>query len=557
MKTQPVARPLLGTALTAPILLRAVVLAFCLIAMPPAITSSAATADGCAGDCDGSRRTTINELVRLVNLALSGAAAASCSAGDVDGNQRITVEELVSSVRTSLAGCSALPPTIDVASLCFLGVPGTPPGEQSINITKSSGNWSATANVGWISVNPSQGTAPAVARIVPDVTGLGEGMHEATVTISDASGSNATVAVTINLAQPGLTAGWTLQTVAPVFAPGQGSESVGLPTQPTSLALGPDGRPAFTFYRNDVLIDRELQFAQFTGCTWHTESIEKRGIDSSLAFDANGHPHVSYGRTGALHYARKTGETWEIQTVEEQLPKGDTGHRGSLALDSRGRPHISFLLKFLPGNVFTYDLHYAVGTGDNTWSIETPDAEGTTGWDTSIALNQNDEPSVTYHSDATSSLWYAEKRGGIWTTASIAADGKPSSLRLDASGRPRVAFNGLPTSAVNFAYRDDDSWHVENIGQQGNGPRDSNRPFVSLALDSAGGAHVAFVDFTTGTLKYASRAGENQWVIQTIDQGSDTGDFCSLQIDQQDTAHISYLDLATGVVKYARGPARP
>lgn len=534
-------------------------LVLALLCLPPLITPSVAGSNLCVGDCNGNRRTTVDELVRLVNLALSGAAVAACTAGDVDGNQRITVEELVSGVRTSLAGCAALPPSVDADSLCFSGVAAAAsPSDQSISISKATGTWTAAASASWITLTPLQGSAPGMTRVTIDASGLAEGVHLGAVTIGDESGSEATVAITLNLARQGVSPGWSIQTVAPVISAGQGQESIGSPAQQTSLALAPDGRPGITFYRNDVLIDRELQLARFTGCAWETESIEKRGIDAALAFDSNGRPHVSYGRQGTQRYAHKPADTWLLETVEQQEPRGDTGHRGSIAIDGSGRPHIAFLLKFLPNNVFTYDLHYAVRTGDNTWTIETPDAEGTTGWDTSLVLaNPGDAPRVTYHTDGSNALRYAEKRGDTWVTETVSLDGKPSSLRLDAEGRPRVAFNGLPGDSVNYAQRIDDEWQVETIDQQGGGPRGTNRPFVSLAIDSAGVSHVAYVDFNRGALKYATRTGDDQWNIQVIDEGLDTGDFCSLQIDRQDVAHISYLDLTVGVLKYARGPARP
>jgi hypothetical protein len=377
------------------------------------------------------------------------------------------------------------------------------------------------------------------------------------VTVRDATSDSAQIAVVLNLARASVTADWSIQTIEPVISAGQAAEPIGSPAQATSLALGTDDRPGITFYRNDAQIDRELRFTQLSGCRWTSESIEGSGIDASLAFDGNGDPHVSYERAnrGVLRYARRRNGAWEIETVEEQIPRGDTGHRSSLTLDSTGRPHISFLLKFLPNNVFTYDLHYAVRTGD-TWSIETADAQGTTGWDTSLVLtNPDGEPRVTYHTDFPDALRYAEKRGDTWATESIAAGGKPSSLRLDAAGQPRVAFHGMPGSSVNFAYRDNDVWEVETIDRQGG--RAGRRPFVTLALDMTGTPHVAYVDFSTGALKYASRSGPDNWQIQVIDEGPDIGDFCSLAIDREDIAHISYLDLTVGVLKYARGAARP
>ena len=141
------------------------VLALSFLCMPPIITPGVAGSAGCIGDCDDSRRTTVDELVRLVNLALTGAAVAACPQGDADGNNRITVEELVSAVRTSLEGCSALPPSVDADSLCFIGALASPIPEQTINVTKAAGVWNAAANVSWVSISPGTGSAPSPVQI--------------------------------------------------------------------------------------------------------------------------------------------------------------------------------------------------------------------------------------------------------------------------------------------------------------------------------------------------------------------------------------------------------
>lgn len=70
----------------------------------------------CTGDCDDSGGVTIDEIVRLVNVALGQDSLGSCINGDSDGNTTVTIEELVTAVRRSLDGCPAEPsPTPTVA----------------------------------------------------------------------------------------------------------------------------------------------------------------------------------------------------------------------------------------------------------------------------------------------------------------------------------------------------------------------------------------------------------------------------------------------------------
>jgi hypothetical protein len=57
---------------------------------------------GCAGDCNGDGRVSINELVTGVGIALGTSPLASCTALDRDDNGRVTIAELVATVNSAL-----------------------------------------------------------------------------------------------------------------------------------------------------------------------------------------------------------------------------------------------------------------------------------------------------------------------------------------------------------------------------------------------------------------------------------------------------------------------
>jgi len=59
----------------------------------------------CVGDCGNDRMVTIDELLRLVNIALDNAAVTECGAGDADGDGHITVNEILVAVINALDGC--------------------------------------------------------------------------------------------------------------------------------------------------------------------------------------------------------------------------------------------------------------------------------------------------------------------------------------------------------------------------------------------------------------------------------------------------------------------
>lgn len=78
------------------------------LSLVPSATPSPKPSDSpqpCAGDCDESGAVTIEELVRLVRIALGEEAIDRCPSGDRDGNGAITVDEIVAAVAVALYGC--------------------------------------------------------------------------------------------------------------------------------------------------------------------------------------------------------------------------------------------------------------------------------------------------------------------------------------------------------------------------------------------------------------------------------------------------------------------
>jgi hypothetical protein len=72
--------------------------------------------------------------------------------------------------------------------------------------------------------------------------------------------------------------------------------------------------------------------------------------------------------------------------------------------------------------------------------------------------------------------------------------------------------------------------------------------FSSLKIDTAGNAHVAYVDDARHLLRYAFWDHQlGKWFTTTL--GASSG-FCSLTLDSKEQPHISYIDYGTNRVKY-------
>ena len=91
-------------------------------------------------------------------------------------------------------------------------------------------------------------------------------------------------------------------------------------------------------------------------------------------------------------------ETWSIETVDST---GDVGELTSMALDSNGYPHISY------SDITKRYLKYAKWTG-SAWSNETVDSDGNVGGGSSIALDSNGHPHISYYDITNHDIKYAK-----------------------------------------------------------------------------------------------------------------------------------------------------
>ncbi|GAH41678.1 unnamed protein product, partial [marine sediment metagenome] len=112
------------------------------------------------------------------------------------------------------------------------------------------------------------------------------------------------------------------------------------------------------------------------------------------------------------------------------------GYFSSIDVDNQNRPHISYY------DTSTDDLKYAYWDG-SMWQIEVIDQSGDVGRWTSIAVDTNtNNVHISYCHEGNRDLKYSKWDGSIWTTETVDASGNRGEytcIDLDSYGNPHIS----------------------------------------------------------------------------------------------------------------------
>jgi hypothetical protein len=218
-----------------------------------------------------------------------------------------------------------------------------------------------------------------------------------------------------------------------------------------------------------------------------------------------------------LMYAYWNGSDWQKMAVDTD---GNGNYNTSLGLDGDGNPHISYT---------TYssdELRYAHWTG-SSWEIDTlaDDAE-----DSSLAVDGSGRPHIAYCYD--DKLTYAVKSNDVWDITFLDEtlyECEAVSLALDQSGDPHIIYANV--HAINeetkYAYWSGSAWMIEPVF-------DHEVDSASLALDQYGNPRFSYYYQTS--LHYAAWSGQG-WNSETLSGGGNN----TLALSGNGTPYISYI----------------
>ncbi len=196
---------------------------------------------------------------------------------------------------------------------------------------------------------------------------------------------------------------------------------------------------------------------------------------------------------------------------------------------------------------------------------------------TSIAMDAQGNPHISYFDYAkqplkSETLKYAKRLNGVWRIETVddqSGAGRYSSIRIDSNGQPAISYyaSDATSGIIRYAKLVNGTWQTEEVDRieiVPVGPTGA-RNLTSLDYDPSGNAVISYASFQEVKIAVKTAAG---WLTETVVAEPQTGRFIggltSLRVDRAGTAHIAYyqfdqslfnqgLGIPTGTVFYARG----
>lgn len=311
-----------------------------------------------------------------------------------------------------------------------------------------------------------------------------------------------------------------------------------VPSGRTSLQLDSSGNPQIAY---EGAAD-SVRFVSWSGDGWGAPATIALGADASLAMGSADIPRVSYVSAGdsQLHEATLLEGAWVTQQAA-----GAAAHVGtSQAVSTDGQAHIAYFSS-APGSLF--ELRYTHEDAPGSWS--SPDLvqkKTEFGWGSSIAIDGNNHPHITYQDRWQGALRYATWDGADWTSTLVDDVGDflvNSSIKIDSNNTPHIAY--FAYGLLKYASLDGNTWNTESVSGSGG-------QYASLALDSS--TDSPRIAYCGDGLQLASwNSLSSTWEGQKVDDvcgGGDFGGETSLALDNDGNPHIAYHGGSNGPLRY-------
>jgi len=337
----------------------------------------------------------------------------------------------------------------------------------------------------------------------------------------------------------------------------------GLVGEWSSLELDPAGNPVVSYY-DASNGDLKILHCNDPNCVGGDESITspdttgRVGEFSSLELDANGYPVVAYYDYTNQDLRVMHCNDPNCEGNDESIVRLDsnnwsyTGWEPSLTLDANGYPVVSYR-EVVPGNVLKLIHCNDPNCEGNDESITAPDTNGIVGQHSSVTLDANGYPVISYFDSTNIYLKVmhcndANCSGGDESIEFVdnVLVGYSTTIILDANGNPVISYQDLTLNDMKVVHCNDPdcSGGDESITSPLTQGRVGGNP--SMELDSSGNPVVSFWDASNDHLRLMQCndpdcAGGDE-SIAYADTTEGTGRYTSLALDAAGNPVVSYWD---------------
>ena len=307
--------------------------------------------------------------------------------------------------------------------------------------------------------------------------------------------------------------------------------------------------------------------------------------EPTLALDPNGHPrlmwYAEYSGDTNYYYAEcnancaDSSSNWTPVAVANMGSYGYPQNVRYFALDTHGRPRFVYPWYGYPDDGLFYIACDAGCTNASNWYTTTVTTPGLEPDVMQLVFDQNDQPRVLGYDSNNTSLVYVECNGDCsvaanWGSVALFDMGYTYyygyALRLDAQGRPRIAYYRADSSnnVLHYAWSNANALTVTGwLSYTLNYPSNSTEWTVDLALDSQGRPRVTFatdeLDLRYVTCTANCESASPTWQQQYIETSDDLNvsypisnpgciaptwmivGYPSLALDTADNPNVSYF----------------
>jgi len=158
--------------------------------------------------------------------------------------------------------------------------------------------------------------------------------------------------------------------------------------------------------------------------------------------------------------------------------------------------------------------------------ITVVDSAGDVGKYSSIAIDNDNCPHISYYDTTNDDLKYAKRTVGIWEIETVDSTGDVgyyNSIAIDKNGYPNISYYDGTNKELKHAVWSENGWYIETVDSKGDAGY-----YSSIDVDEYGYPHISYYDWTDNDLKYAVWNGI-KWSIEVVDNSD--GIYISIELD--------------------------